>query len=473
MKKILFLNPPPFEGINVVREGRCMQRTGAWTSVWAPVSLATTAAVVREAGFEPMIADCSVEDMDEAGLSALISSWQPDMVVINTATPSIDSDIAVSSLAKAAYPETRTLAMGIHPSALPESCFEMDAELDMVVRGEPEYTIREAATALRDGKPLDGVAGLLYRGEDGEIHTNRKRPFIQSLDKLPFPAWDLIDTNLYTLPFSGKRFLLVATARGCPYGCTFCANKIFYGAKLRRRSPQRVVDEMQWAVEQFGIRDFLIWSESFTTDQGYAIETAEEIMRRGLDISWVCNSRVDTVSPKLLRTIKKAGCWMIGFGIESGSQEVLDSVHKGTTISDAVRSVRMAHEVGLEVTGHCILGFPGETEASMQQTIDFSKFLKLEYVQFYCAVAFPGSKLFDFCQESGWLDESDWKYFEQNFSVITTPQLTAQQVMDARERAYKQFYFQPHVVLNTVRKVRSSGDVANFARMVKDFLTWV
>ncbi len=143
MKKILFLNPPPFEGINVIREGRCMQRTGAWTSVWAPVSLATTAAVVREAGFEPMIVDCSVEDMDEAGLSALISSWQPDLVVINTATPSIDSDIAVSSLAKAAYPGTKTLAMGIHPSALPESCFEMDAGLDMVVRGEPEYTIRD------------------------------------------------------------------------------------------------------------------------------------------------------------------------------------------------------------------------------------------------------------------------------------------------------------------------------------------
>lgn len=450
-----------------------MQRTGAWTAVWAPVSLATTAAVLREAGFDVRIADCSVEDIDQVELKKLIASWQPELVVINTATPSIDSDIAIASLAKSAFPDTRVLAMGIHPSALSDSCFAMDANLDMVVRGEPEYTIRAAAKAIRDGKPLDGAAGLSYRDADGAIHNNRKRPFIQSLDKLPFPAWDLVDTGLYRLPFSGKLFLLVATARGCPHGCTFCANKIYYGAKLRRRSPQRIVDEMEWAGKQFGVRDFLIWSESFTNDQDYAIETAEEILRRGLDISWVCNSRVDTVSPKLLRTIKRAGCWMIGFGIESGSQEILNSVRKGTTIADAVRSVRMAHEVGLEVTGHCILGFPGETEATMQQTIDFAKFLKLEYVQFYCAVAFPGSSLYDRCQESGWLDESDWKYFEQNFSVITTPQLTAAQVMAARERAYRQFYFQPHVVLNTIRKVRSSRDVANFARMVKDFLTWV
>ncbi|MBI5871103.1 MAG: radical SAM protein [Actinobacteria bacterium] len=471
--RVLFLNPPPVEGINVVREGRCMQRTGAWTSVWAPVSLATTAAVLRNLDFEVKIADCSVEDMDQRGLSALIASWKPGLVVINTATPSIDSDIAVASLVKSANPESHTMAMGIHPSALPDSCFEIDANLDMVVQGEPEYTIRDSALALRGGEPLSGVSGLSFRDEAGEVRHNRKRPHIRNLDKLPFPAWDLVDTGLYRLPFSGKRFLLVATARGCPYACTFCANKVYYGAKLRRRSPQRIVDEMEWANAEFGIRDFLIWSESFTTDQEYAIETAEEIIRRGLDIDWVCNSRVDTISPELLRAIKRAGCWMIGFGIESGSQEILDSVRKGTTIGQAVQAVRMAHEVGLEVTGHCILGFPGETEATMQQTIDFTKFLKLDYVQYYCAVAFPGSKLYDHCQESGWLDDSDWKFFEQNFSVITTPQLRADQVMAARERAYRDFYMQPHVVMNTVRKVRSPGDVVNFAHMLKDFLNWV
>lgn len=471
--KVLLLNPPPADGVNVVREGRCMQRAGAWTAIWAPVSLATTAAVLRDEDLEAKIADLSVQDLGGEGLAEMVASWRPDLVVINTATPSIESDIKTSSLVKSAYPAAKVMAMGIHPGSLPESCFAMDENLDVVVRGEPEYTIRDAALALRRGAGWDSVPGLSFRDEAGAVRHNPKRPFIEELDALPFPAWDLVDTSLYRLPFSNKPFLLVATARGCPYACTFCANKAYYGARLRKRSPQRVVDEMEWAKQQFGINDFLVWSESFTNDQEYAIETAREIRRRRLKIDWVCNSRVDTVSPELLHAIKEAGCWMIGYGIESGSQQVLDSVRKGTTIADAVQAVRMAREVGLEVTGHCVLGFPGETEQTMQQTIDFARFIKLDYVQFYCAVAFPGSPLYDQCLDNGWLESSDWKYYEQNYSVITTSQLSSAQVMRARERAYRQFYWQPYVVLNTLRKIRSFRDAANFAGMVKDFLNWV
>ena len=472
--RVLFLNPPPVEGVNIVREGRCMQRTGTWTSsVWAPVSLAVTAAVLREQGIQVMIADCSVEDIDWAGLEKIISSFHPSLVVINTGTPSIDTDLGVASLAKKAVPGVHTLAFGIHPSALPDDCFEADEKLDMVVRGEPEFTIRDAAIAIGSGSGLDGIPGLSYRNTDGSVEHNGKRPFIADLDELPFPAWDLIDTGLYRMPFSGEKFLLVPTARGCPYGCTFCANKAYYGAALRKRSPHRVVDEIALAVREFDVREFLFWSESFTNDQDYTIAIAEEIMNRGLDISWVCNSRVDTVSPELLKTIKKAGCWMIGFGIESGNQGVLDQVHKGTTLTQAVQAVRMSQETGLEVTGHCVLGFPGETEATMRQTIDFAKFLRLDYVQFYCAVAFPGSKLYERCVENDWIDNDDWRYFEQNFSVLTTQQLTSGQVMEARERAYREFYRQPYLVSNVIRKIRSGRDVANFARMLRDFLSWV
>lgn len=450
-----------------------MQRDGAWTSVWAPVTLATTAAVLREDGFAVELIDSTVEEIDWVGLKQAIAEYDPWMVVINTATPSIESDLGVASLVHEVNPAIHTIALGIHVTALPDDSFELDPHIEMLARGEPEYTIRDAARALRDGQDLDSVLGLSYRDPEGAVHHNDKRQFIDDLDKLPFPAWDLIDFSLYRMPFSGKPFLLVASARGCPYACTFCANKAFYGARLRRRTPGRIVDEIEWIVKTYGITDFLFWSESFTNDQGYAIATAEEIMQRGLDIDWVCNSRVDTVSPRLLRTIKQAGCWMIGYGIESGSQEVLDRVRKGTSLTDAVQAVRMAHEVGLEVTGHCMLGFPGETEETMQSTIDFAKFLELDYAQFYCAVAFPGSPLYQKCEENGWLDAADWKYFEQNFSVIRTLELTPEQVMQARESAFRQFYTQPRVVASSLRKIRSGSDVTNFARMLKDFLGWV
>lgn len=449
-----------------------MQRTGAWTAVWAPISMALTAAVLREVDMDVRLVDCSVEDVDHEALKEAIASWKPDLVVINTGTPSIESDIAIASLAKEASPDARTMAIGIHPSALPEDCFGFDSNLDMLVRGEPEYTIRDTALAIESSAGLDGIAGLSFIS-NGQIKHNEDREFIDNLDELPFPAWDLIDINNYCLPFSGHPFLLVATARGCPYGCTMCVNKAYYGAKQRRRSPSKVVDEMEWVIEEFGVKDFLFWTESFTTDQNYAIETAEEIMRRNMDVRWVCNSRVDTISPKLLKTIKKAGCWMIGYGIESGTQEVLDSMRKGTSIADAVVAVRMAHEFGLQVTGHCILGFPGETKETMRSTVEFTKFLKLDYAQFYCAVAAPGSKLFDHCNEMGWIDKTDWKYFEQNYSVITTPQLDSADVMKARDQAYREFYRQPYVILNTLKQVRSARDILNFAGMLKDFLTWV
>lgn len=450
-----------------------MQRTSAWTTVWAPVSLATSASVLRDQGFDVRLADCSVEDIDWPGLSTLIASYRPGLVIINTATPSINGDLEVARVAREVWPEVKTLAMGIHPSALGDDCFDLQQELDMVARGEPEYTIRDAAVAIREGTRLETVAGLSFRDKDRKVVHNRRRGFIDNLDSLPFPAWDLVDTGLYRMPFSGERFVLIATARGCPYACTFCANKAYYGSRLRRRSPQRVVDEVEWVSRKHGIKEFLFWSESFTNDQEYAIEVAEEITRRNLNVSWVCNSRVDTVSPLLLKAIKEAGCWMIGYGIESGNQQVLDSVRKGTMLTDAIMAVRMAHDVGLEVTGHCILGFPGETVQTMQETIEFAKFLRLDYAQFYCAVAFPGSVLYRQARENGWLDTTDWRYYEQNFSVISDDGLDSKQVMEARDAAYREFYKQPYLFLNVLRKVKRPGDVVNFARMFKDFLAWV
>jgi radical SAM superfamily enzyme YgiQ (UPF0313 family) len=468
--KVLFLNPPPVEGVNVVREGRCMQRTTTWQTVWAPVSLATSAAVCRDAGIEVRLVDGIVEDIDLQGLKELVADFRPSLVVINTATVAIESDVRMAAHIRDAWPEARTCVMGVHVSSFPEESLAACEDLDIVIRGEPEYSIRDAALAIAGEKELDGIPGLTFRAEDGSFVNNEKRTFVADLDEVPFPAWDLVDTGKYRMPLTGRKFVLVASARGCPYACTFCANKIYYGARLRRRSPERIVDEMEWIVESFGIRDFLIWSESFTNDQEYAIATAEEIVRRGLKIRWVCNSRVDTVSPRLLRAIKNAGCWMIGFGIESGNQQVLDSVRKGTNIAEAVMAVRMAQDVGLEVTGHCVLGFPGETEETMQETIDFAKYLKLDYTQFYCAVPFPGSRLYEECLENGWLDETDWSYYEQNVSIITTPHLSADRVVAARERAYREYYRQPRVVMNAVKNLRSGRDLAGFGRMMMDFL---
>jgi radical SAM superfamily enzyme YgiQ (UPF0313 family) len=467
--RVFLLNPPPDGGINLVREGRCMQRTSTWTAVWSPITLATCAAILRQEGFEVALTDGSVEATDGAAVKNFMAEWQPSLVVINTATSSIEYDLSVAAMVKEACPQAKTMALGIHPSALPDNCFELSGSIDMLSRGEPEYTVRDAALAMRSDTGLQNVQGLSYR-QNGEVFHNSPRPFIEDLDALPYPAWDLIDTGLYRMPVTGKRFLLVGTARGCPYGCKYCTNKVYYGAKVRQRSPGRIADEIEWAIREYGVRDFLFWSESFTNDQQNAIDTAREISRRGLDVSWVCNSRVDTVSDELLGAIKQAGCWMIGFGIECGNQEILDTMKKGTTLDQAMQAVKMAHKAGLEVTGHLVLGLPGETEQTMKQTYNFAKSLKLDYAQFYCAVAFPGSRLYEECREAGYFNTNEWSMFEQNYSIINTPTLDSKKVMKARERAALFYYCQPRVIAHNVKKIRSPRDLTPLFHSLKSYL---
>jgi radical SAM superfamily enzyme YgiQ (UPF0313 family) len=307
----------------------------------------------------------------------------------------------------------------------------------------------------------------------GEIHHNPDRPFVRDLDDLPFPAWDLIRTALYRMPFSGERFLLVGTGRGCPHACTFCADRTYYGNRLRLRSPASVADELERNGRDFGIRDFLFWSESFTLSRRFAISLAEEIIRRRLDVRWVCNSRVDHVDRELLALFRRAGCWMIGYGIESGVQRILDSVRKGATVEQARAAVEASHAAGLQVTGHCVLGFPGETRADIVQTIRFALDIDLDFAQFYCAVPFPGSQLYREARAAGWICSDDWSRFEQNFSVLNTPQLSAEEIMELRRAAYRRFYLRPRLIARTLKQTHSLQQFGRLAGSVKDFLTWV
>ncbi len=470
--RVLLLNPPAPEGVKLVREGRCMQRMGAWTAVWAPVSLALTGALLLEKGHEVILHDCIVEEIDTEGVVRIAGEFKPELVVVNAVTPSIDSDLGMAAHLKAVLPSLHVTAFGIHVTVKDKESLEKFPELDSVIRGEPETAAAELAESLSKGGGLGSVKGITFR-ENGKIVRNAERPPLESLDELPFPAWQLIRRDLYRMPFSNKEFLLVPTGRGCPHKCRFCADPAFYGHKLIIRTPSRVVDEMEWVKKEFGIEDFLFWSESFTLNPKYAQQVAEEMIRRNTGFRWVCNSRVDNVNEEMLRKFKQAGCWMIGYGIEVGSQRILDLMNKRTTLDQARNAVEMARKAGLEVTGHCVVGYPGETREEIIKTIEFAKELDLDFAQFYCVVPFPGSELYEQAIANGWIINHDWTQFEQNFSVITTEQLSADEVMALRRKAYKSFYLRPRMVWKTLKRVRSYKEFSFFVKMAKEFVTWV
>lgn len=447
-----------------------MQRAGAWTAVWAPLSLATVAAILKDDGVDVKLVDCIVENVDNPGLARIAADFKPDFALVNTATPSIGTDLSTAKVLKDTNPGIKVACFGIHVTALPEQSLKLAPEMDYVIRGEPEITTRELVRS--NFEDISEVAGVSYLQNGSVKHAPDRAP-IENLDEIPFPAWDQVDIPRYIMPFTRNPFLLAASGRGCPHPCTFCADTTFYGRTLRLRSPERMVDELEWAGKQFGVREFLFWAESFTLDRNFAISVSEEILRRNLDIKWVSNSRVDDVDGEMLAVMAKAGCWMIGFGMEAGTDRALRLMQKGTTLENAREAVVMSKQAGMQVVAHCVMGYPGETEDDLLQTIKFMKSLPLDFAQFYCAVPFPGSELYETAKREGWINTDDWTMFEQNFSVLDTPELKAERVMELRRRAFKDFYLRPGMFLKVLKRVRSPYDAMNLLRMTRDFLGWI
>jgi len=470
---ILILNPPAADDVKIVREGRCMQRQEAWGTSWAPLSLATIAAILRDSGFSVRLLDCSNDDINFDQLTDIIRDYRPELVIVNTSTPSIDWDLKVSDCANTVDPDIKTVFFGIHVSALPGEVFKMNTNVRFIANGEPEYVLRDFALAIRDERPFKDIEGLIYRN-NGEIIQNSKRAFIEDLDKLPYPAWDLINIEGYRLPITNDPFLLVLTGRGCPYPCTFCAAKTFYGAKPRLRSWRKIVSEIKYVMQKYNIRDFLFWSENSISDRKQMYEISKGLIKEVPGVRWVCNGRVDMIDRELLQTMKKAGCWMIGYGIESGEQKILDLMKKNIKVEDIRKAVRLTKKEGIEVTGHVIVGYPGETKKDIEKTSELVKQLDLDYIQVYCSVPFPGSDLYREAKDASWIKTNNWFKFEQNFSVMQTPHLSPGEVMQARERMIRDFYLRPAKILKTLKKIRRPREIlflANFA--MRYFTAWV
>lgn len=445
-----------------------MQRAGAWTAVWAPISLALTGAVLEKDGHEVKLVDCIVEDISDEGLKKIVSDFNPHLALLNTATPSINHDLATASIIKIVAPKSKVVAFGIHVTALTEDSLITGKDLDGVVRGEPETAVRDL---VHNRLEFAGVAGFSWRKEREIIHEKDRPPL--DMNELPIPAWHLIKQERYIMPFTNRRFLLVATGRGCPYNCTFCADTTFYGRKLRLRNPDAIALEIEEITKRFGIRDFLFWSESFTLDRNFALSVCKSIINRHLDTSIVVNSRVDNVDMELLAALKEAGCWIIGYGVETGSDKILKSMNKGTTTEQTRQALEMTAKSHIGAVAHCVLGYPGETEEDVLRTIEFVKRLKLDFAQFYCAVPFPGSKLYEEAKKNGWLNTTDWSKFEQNYSVLDTPWLKAQRVMELRTKAFKEFYLRPRAFLNTFKYMRNPKVALRMMKMLYDFWGWI
>ena len=452
MSKIIFVNSP------VAFEER-YGRYAAAGSYFPPLHLSSLAAVTRKHGFETKIIDPIALNVDLQTTLKSIIDEAPDYVGLTATTLNIHKAGKLAKLIKQSMPDIKILIGGVHLSAVPRETMNTFPGFDIGVVGEGEITIIELLQALDDLAPLDNIKGIIFRKSDQILQTT-PRPLIRNLDSLPMPAWDLLpDLAKYYRPSlqSVRRLpsTIVMTTRGCLGKCTFCSRAIF-GNKIRAYSTDYVIEMFKHLCSNYGMRDFQIEDDSFLSFSSRVIDICQKIRGNNLKISWNCLARVDKVNPAILKEIKKAGCWQIQFGIESGSQNILDFIKKNITLEQVERILTLTKKAGIRTKGFFIMGHLQETKETIKKTIDFAQRIPLDDFQLTIYTPLPGTEDYHIADKFGTFEKS-WDKMSMYNPVFVTNGLTKQELLEYQKTAYRKFYLRPKIIYSVITKARCFG----------------
>jgi radical SAM superfamily enzyme YgiQ (UPF0313 family) len=389
-----------------------------------PLGIGYLAAVLEENQYEVNVMDCQSVRPTQQQLEAELSKQKPDIVGVTASTLTFWPAVNVVKTAKRTLPNVLTILGGSHVTALPQQTLESVPEADIVVRGEGERTMLELADYAANGKvkKLGDISGLTYR-HNGEIVNTANREFIQNLDELPFPAYKHFPLENYRV--TGKMYLPIITSRGCPFECTFCLASKICGTKFRVRSPKKVLDELEWLRDTHHADVVAFYDDSFTFDRKRAQAICAEMKKRKFNLPWDCRTRVDLIDKEILSKLLQANCLLIHFGVESGSQKMLDAMKKHTTVEKNAWAIKLAKEVGISVAISVVVGYPGETEKELKQTFDFIKQTSPDFVYVCQAIPYPGTELLDILHA--------WAASKQTGNQLTSSHQSSKSVLSLEE----------------------------------------
>jgi radical SAM superfamily enzyme YgiQ (UPF0313 family) len=439
-----------------------------------PEYLLTAAQVLIDSGHDTIYVEAAARNLTPEESYEIVEQHKPDLLVIHATTPSIYNDIEQAAEIKKRT-GCKVAFIGQHVSAEPENTFKISkGVVDYICRGEYDYTLRDIA----NGVPDQDILGMTWsKGDD--IISNGHRPDID-VNQLPFPAWQLIKPEWY--PDGGKKFpfLTLMTGRGCNNGCTFCRDpQLMYGYKLRNRTAKSVVDEMEYDLKLHPqIREIMFETDTFAADTEHVKEVCEEIMKRELHkkISWSCNMRTNT-DLSVLPLMRKAGCRMLMTGFEFGYDDGLKAVAKGgVNVSMAKDYAHEAHKHGFTIHGCFMIGAPGETKETAQQTIDFAKSLPLDTVQITGVASYPGTSIYKWAKENGYLLADDWREWltaaKEQRTLLSYPQMSYKEIDEYIDKGLKEFYLRPKQMWRMLISIRSVGDLLRKLHGFKAFLDY-
>jgi hopanoid biosynthesis associated radical SAM protein HpnJ len=467
--RTLFLSPPSYEGFDGGAGARYQARREV-RSFWYPTWLAQAATLVPDS----TLIDAPPDDLSFADV--LGRAAEHELIIIHTSTPSVAHDARTAADLKRAMPGVRIGFVGAHSMVLPEETLRQAPAVDFVTTGEFDYAVRDIAA----GAPYAEVAGVVYRDADGTLRRTAAQPPIHDLDAFPFVT-DVYARNLtiehYSIGYLQHPYVSLYTGRGCRSRCSFCLwPQTIAGHAYRTRSTEHVVAEMAHAQRLFPqVREFFFDDDTFTDDRPRAEAIARGLGRLGL--TWSCNAKAN-VPFETLKILRDNGLRLLLVGFETGDQQILNNIRKGTRVDRAVTFMQDCHRLGILVHGTFIVGLPGETRASIARTIEFAKAIDPYSLQVSLAAPYPGTELYRQARDNGWLppERAGGLVQDQGIqeAVLSYPELSSAEMHAALERFYRAYYLRPRPILRIMRDmVRDREVMRRRLREAREFFSFM
>jgi anaerobic magnesium-protoporphyrin IX monomethyl ester cyclase len=420
-----------------------------------PLGLAYLGAVAEKEGHQVTVIDCQGEKLTYDAFRQKIKQVPSDVVGVTSTTLLYNSAKTILEVSKEEQPNAVTMIGGSHVSFWDENALKESPAIDIIVRREGELTFLELLQRISAKKSFEGVLGSTFRGSEGKIIRNDDRPFLHDLDSLPSPAYHLLPLDSYHR--MGKTIFPIVTSRGCVQWCDFCSTVRMFGRGYRVRNPKKVVDDMEMLHTKYGQSQFTFYDDAFTVNRQHTLEMCADIKARKLDVTWDCETRVDAVDKELLEKMHDAGCITIWFGVESGSEKILDQMHKKIKPEGVRAAFKMAQKAGMMTIASAVIGFPGETEETAWETINFINSLNPDDIGFYVATPYPGTPMYEQVVKNGWLRVTDFNKYDTATPTFETPELSMEKIREIKYKAHQKFYLRPSYVFKMIRKGGTYG----------------
>lgn len=436
-----------------------------------PLGLAYIASMLRSANHDVAFFDTALSTDISHDIKQRVTSYKPDIVGITCVTSLFKPAMRILNLIKNLDSTIIKIVGGVHPTLLTNEVLSEDA-VDYVILGEGEYTIVELLNAIKTSKEPVGIKGVGYK-KDGNHIINEPRPPVEDLDSLPMPAYDIFELNrYYTLHVPRRPFATMITSRGCPYRCIFCCATAVSGKKFRAHSAKNILSQIMHLQKHFQVKSIAFRDSEFTLNIKRVNELCDLLIEKKLNILWSCNSRVGHLGSDILEKMKKAGCYLIQYGVESGSQKILNVLKKDITIDAVRKSFFLTRKAKISSIANFMIGNPYETKEDIEMTIRLAKEIRPDYALFSFAMPFPGTELYAMAVKNDWFIEGHNIYtMRTEHCCINGTNMDTADLKTMLKKAYRSFYFRPSYIIgqlmafNTYKYAINAGGLLRIANL--------